>query len=338
MSSNDWKKQYQSYVHTLQTAINNQFQNLPGISDFVASTLSYHDVPVQWLPRIGELFLPGNYTDFIFVHQISRPLTLPILQRIVNTHGALCKLSMCHKYFVLYAPIRCNNKHIENDERMLRNVLPERALSVFCIDSTDTSYKSRITRADQNLSYPDNCNPRVNILLSWFSSQQFDSQSGYIWVMQDIVGWVGDFSQILSLLQLLSTADYLSLDCSSDCLQGRFKSNAECECDLSFVRYSRRLLASMSSCTANDVWDDRESENLSVLRHLQIHDFKVKNLRTLASDIFAIDKGIDWMTFTSFMDDYMSSNDWTDGKDGSRHTMFSPSKPIALVFRNLSDT
>lgn len=59
-----------------------------------------------------------------------------------------------------------------------------------------------------------------------------------------IVGWVGEFGQLLSLLQISTKSDYLAVGCSDACKNDY--ENKTCTCThTSFVRYSNKLLQSM---------------------------------------------------------------------------------------------
>jgi hypothetical protein len=328
LSTDDWRSTYESYVGTLKSAVN-KLQNMPGFSDFVANTLTYHDVPLTWLPSIGKIF-PGNYSDFIFVHQISHPLSLPMLHRVSNTFGELCKLSMCDKYFLLYSPSSCYRDSYVKDEQMLRAVLPDGAV-VAIEQSSRTSCRSNDTaclNSTETIDRNEDRRRRVDILTSWFSSHQLNS--GNVWVMQDDVGWVGDFSQILSLLQLSSKADYLVSDCSLGCLNNEDIS-MQCECDNSFVRYSRRLLTAMSECVVDEGLKLTSGNHLA-LQYANMNNFDVHNLKSLLKNVFAEEREIDLEAFMRYIDQYTAS-DWRDGV-----ITLSPSRPVALIFRNILDT
>ena len=245
------------------------------------SSMAYVDVPVAWLPQIGKIFAV-NISDFSFVHQISRPLTRPMLTRISRTYGVLCSLGMCNKYHVVYNPLTLHagdDKKRQIDEIMMTGIMP--ASNVYIISHenitltfdkySDLNDVDIVTYSDLTLTY-------------WHSRNHFKLLSNYYWVMQDDVGWVGEFGQALSMMQISTTVDYLAPGCRDDCILSRSASSVfSCSCITSFVRYSTRLLESKYYGYL------RGNQRTDTLTHMAIQLQKSKGIQGVKSDFRFLD-------------------------------------------------
>ncbi len=337
------------------------------------SSMAYVDVPVAWLPQIGKIFAV-NISDFSFVHQISRPLTRPMLTRISRTYGVLCSLGLCSRYHVVYnSMMPADNKRIILDETMMNSIMPSSNVHIISLENlTSTFDKYMYKDTGRNGRYADTYSDLA--LSFWYRMNHYKLLSKYYWVMQDDVGWVGEFGQVLSMIQISTTVDYLAPGCRDDCVQKRnASSSVPCTCITSFVRYSHRLLESMyyryirgeqrTNSLSHIAMQLQKSKNgprskedfrfvdlLDILSESQIMDPKLWGKSRRSSKIMVgEDKN-------SIHDDFAFSSDsvnvsmemidkFESEYDNIEHPHMSnvfnfthPAKPICLIFRNIIDS
>ena len=192
-------------------------------------------------------------------------------------------------------------------------------------------------------------------------------------MMQDDVGWVGEFGQALSMIQISTNVDYLAPGCRDICIIERNASSSlPCSCITNFVRYSSRLLESKYH---RYIRGERRTNSLT---HIAMQLQKSKNDQSKKDDLRFIDlldiasesqimdpklwgrsrRGAKMMSNEDncTFDEYISSLDSvnvsleTINKYESEYSSIdhphmsnvfvftSPVKPICLVFRNIIDT
>ena len=278
-------KKLKKKIQDKTTPFINDISNLATQSAFNA--LSYVDVPVNWFSSISKVF-PGNMSDFIFIHHISHPLDLSTLKRISKVYYSLCQLNLCYKYKLLYNNLitSASLNKLETDRAILSDFLPEESL--YFVDSFPLNQNySDLLEAELKFSY-------------WLS--KYDKiKSGYVWVMRDDVGYVGDFAQILTMLQLSSTADYLAIGCticknfgyrisiSSDYYtkdHAYHNNSSSIHCHTNFVRYSSSFLKSVNRKIFNN--DDKyqyDKDSFSIIFCLN-NKFKYLDMLEISNQIF----------------------------------------------------
>ena len=337
------------------------------------SSMAYVDVPVAWLPQIGKIFAV-NISDFSFVHQISRPLTRPMLNRISRTYGVLCSLGMCSRYHVVYnSMIPIDDKKRMVDEAMMTGILPSSNVHMISFENLSSTFDKYLYQGTgRSGRYADTYSDLT--LSFWYRMNHYKLLSNYYWVMQDDVGWVGEFGQALSMIQISTQVDYLAPGCQDDCIQKRNASSSlPCSCITSFVRYSHRLLESKyygyiigkqrtSSLShiamqlqknknrprSND--DFRFVDLLDIISESQIMDPRLWGKSRRGSKNIAVeDKNCTSYNSTFSLDSVNvsmemvhkleSEYDSIDHPHMSNVFNFSrPAKPICLIFRNIIDS
>ena len=320
-------------------------------------SLSYVDVPVAWLPSIGKIF-SGNISNFVFVYQISHPISLSVLVRVARSYDMLCRLGYCNKFYVLYNSMTLGLETRKNDESMLRGILsdanvyivePEEVMQIFKKKNfTELKSKSASVARSRGDSFSDYA------LSTWFLKNHEKLQSSFAWVVQDDVGWVGEFGQVLSMLQVSSRADYLATGCLAppdETVEHELQDRGIYYCHAAFVRYSSQLLESLHDALLSG---ERFDSNSFAISHVVNHSFNFNylDLADLTGQIFEsplwnkslhyssngnensadtvpfFDTGVSKYEFERFEAEYALK---------SAVSIIYPTRPVALIFRNLLD-
>lgn len=329
-------------------------------------SLSYVDVPVAWLHSIGKIF-SGNISDFVFVYQISHPISLSVLVRVAKSYDMVCRLGYCNKFHLLYNSMKLGLETRKNDESMLRGILPdanlfvvepEEVMQIFSKKNFTEAVKSNVARSrgDSFSQYA---------LSIWFVKNHGRLGSSFAWVVQDDVGWVGEFGQVLSMLQVSSRADYLATGCvapsddetvidapDDETVVYQSQDHDVYYCHAEFVRYSAQLLESLHNALLSGEQFDSNSFAIS---HVVNHSFKYLDLADLTGQVFESplwnkslhyfsngnDNSSDTVHHNSSFDAGLSKHEFERFEQEyalkSAAIIIYPTRPVALIFRNLLD-
>jgi hypothetical protein len=193
----------------------------------------------------------------------------------------------------------------------------------------------------------------------WFQNNRASLDSNFIWVMQDDVDFVGEFTQVLSMLQISSKVDYLAPGCVASAeVASRWDSQATVEigveakgsnfkgstsssdycCHGSFVRYSARLLDSLHDGL---IAGERTGANSFSISHALKFSFSFNDLLDIkgALEVFEspywsrqFHHSPVWKNATDFPGEVLERFEDEYALKSSASIIF-PARPVGLMFR-----